>query len=127
MIAVKPTLSMLLIGGSLWLLFAGYTQFLIRILGVHHSPAEVSAIPLSALLYYGLVTKLVFHQLFYLRQFVSFALVTSFGWLAFLTTTAIIVDIIRLDTAVGLLGGMIVNASVNIIVQQAVTWKRQAR
>lgn len=124
---VKRSTLMILIGGILWLIFAAYTQALIRLFGVNHSVAEASAIPLSVVTYFLLVTRLVFHQTGTLRQFVSFASITAFGWLIFLGISASIVDILGLDSGVGLLAGIAVNSAINVAIQQAVTWDLMAR
>lgn len=118
----KHSMGMLVIGGFVWLLYLGYVNLLTLKFGVPHLTSEITGIPLSWVVNYGLNTVFNFRQPIGWKRFASFCAISGVGWLAFLLTTYVCTDVLRWHVSIGPLVGVGTKTAMNIIMQQAITF-----
>lgn len=121
-LSLTKSRNMIIIGGLFWLVYLGYVHLFMRMLGVHHTIVEAVGIPVNFVLYYLVNAYLNFHQKPHVKQFMVYLVVTGFGWSIFLALSYISTDILGFLPIVGHLAGIAGNASVNLVLQQGITF-----
>lgn len=116
------TIGMFLIGGFVWLLYLGYVNLLTLTFDVNHIVAEITGIPLSWIINYYLNTKYNFGMKYSVKRFISFCLVSLFGWFIYMGTTIVLSDVLNIATWIGTIVGVFTKTVSNVIFQQSITF-----
>lgn len=119
---------MLLIGGVVWLVYLFSVNLLTFLLpNVYHLYIEWGLIPLSWILNYSLNAQFNFYvpddDRFNLKQFSTFCLISSIGWIGFSVVSFIAVDLFGFQELYASILSMIGKTLINLKFQPEITFK----
>lgn len=113
---------MVIVGGSVWLGYLIYANALSMGTGIPHLIPEITGIPFTWVANYGLNARFNFRQPPSLRHFAVFCSVSAVGWVGFIATSVLVVDVLHGLPVVGTVLGVGTKTAVNLLFQQVVTF-----